>query len=144
MTITQTLRVQELCESRGGRPGFPSLISLRFLWTQSNTSTNQHKHNVQRHSVTYICRSSVLTALFSCYMAEATWNCCRLDASSACTIQPCTSLQCHFISSHIRRVHVCLAVTYHMHFWHTDRDGLRATAVTRGRNRYRYKSQLRI
>ena len=27
------LRAQELCESRGGRPGLPSLISLRFLWT---------------------------------------------------------------------------------------------------------------
>ena len=26
-------RVQELCESRGGRPGLPSLINLRFLWT---------------------------------------------------------------------------------------------------------------
>ena len=26
-------RAQELCESRGGGPGFPSLISLRFLWT---------------------------------------------------------------------------------------------------------------
>ena len=26
-------RVQELCESRGGRPGLPSLISLRFLRT---------------------------------------------------------------------------------------------------------------
>ena len=28
----EQLRVQELCESRGGRPGLPSLISLRFLW----------------------------------------------------------------------------------------------------------------
>ena len=28
-----TLRAQELCESRSGRPGLPSLISLRFLWT---------------------------------------------------------------------------------------------------------------
>ena len=27
------LRVQDLCESRGGRPGLPSLINLRFLWT---------------------------------------------------------------------------------------------------------------
>ena len=27
------VRAQELCESRGGRPGLPSLISLRFLWT---------------------------------------------------------------------------------------------------------------
>ena len=26
-------RGQELCESRGGRPGLPSLINLRFLWT---------------------------------------------------------------------------------------------------------------
>ena len=31
------LRAQELCESRDGRPGLPSLISLRFLWTKSNT-----------------------------------------------------------------------------------------------------------
>ena len=28
-------RVQGLCESRGGRPGLRSLISLRFLWTQN-------------------------------------------------------------------------------------------------------------
>ena len=34
------LRAQELCESRGGRPGLPSLISLRFLWTLSNTELN--------------------------------------------------------------------------------------------------------
>ena len=26
-------RAQELCESRGGRPGLPTLINLRFLWT---------------------------------------------------------------------------------------------------------------
>ena len=26
-------RAQEQCESRGGRPGLPSLTSLRFLWT---------------------------------------------------------------------------------------------------------------
>ena len=28
-----TIRAQELCESRGGHPGLPSLISLQFLWT---------------------------------------------------------------------------------------------------------------
>ena len=39
-TVTIRIRVQELCESRGGRPGLPSLISLRFMWTLSNTSTN--------------------------------------------------------------------------------------------------------
>ena len=26
-------RAQQLCESRGGRPGLPSLINQRFLWT---------------------------------------------------------------------------------------------------------------
>ena len=34
---TPSSGAQDLCESRGGRPGFPSLISLRFLWTYSNT-----------------------------------------------------------------------------------------------------------
>ena len=33
-------RAQELCESRDGRPGLLSLIRLRFLWTESNTSTS--------------------------------------------------------------------------------------------------------
>ena len=33
-------------------------------------------------------------------MAGVTWNCCRLGARTVYTIQPCTSLQCHFIQSH--------------------------------------------
>ena len=57
-----------------------------------------------------ICRSGVLTALFGCYMADTTWNRCRLGSRSVYTMQPCTSLQCHFIRSRIPRVHVCLAV----------------------------------
>ena len=36
---TGVCRTQELGESRDGRPGLPSLIRLRFLWTQSNTLT---------------------------------------------------------------------------------------------------------
>ena len=47
-------------------------------------------------------------------------------------IQSCTSLQCHSIGSYICRMHVCLAVTCHLHVWQNDRDLLRATAVTRG------------
>ena len=40
-------RSQELCESRGGRPGLPSLMNLRFLWVYSNTSTNLYRlHSV--------------------------------------------------------------------------------------------------
>ena len=43
----------------------------------------------------------------------------------------------------IRKVYACLAVTCHLHFWQNDRDLLRATAVTRGWNGYRNKSQHR-
>ena len=40
-------------------------------------------------------------------------------------------------------MYACLAVTWHLHFWQNDRDFLRATAVTRGWNGYRNKSQHR-
>ena len=43
----------------------------------------------------------------------------------------------------IRKVHACLAVTCHLHFWQNDRGLLRATAVTLGWNGYRKKSQHR-
>ena len=84
-----------------------------------------------------------VTALFGCSMAGATWNCCRLGTSSVYTIHTCTSLQCHFIRSHIGRVHVCLVVTSHLHFWQNDRDILRATAAARRWNGSRNKSQHR-
>ena len=48
-----------------------------------------------------------------------------------------------FSKIHIRKVYACLAVTCHLHFWQNDRDFLRATAVTRGWNGYRNKSQHR-
>ena len=74
-------------------------------------------------------------------MAGATWNCRRLGARSVCTRQPCTSLRCHFWQSHICRVHVSLAVTSYLHFWHNDRDLLRATQATRGWNGYWNESE---
>ena len=43
-------RAQELCESRGGRLGLPSLISLRFLWTKSNTHPSQSQFFLSRFS----------------------------------------------------------------------------------------------
>ena len=49
----------------------------------------------------------------------------------------------HFKQSHIHKVYVCLDVTCHLHFWQNDRGLLRATAVTRGWNGYRNKSQHR-
>ena len=45
---------------------------------------------------------------------------------------PRTSLQCHFMHNHIHMVHVCLAVTCHLHFWQNDWDLLHATAVIQG------------
>ena len=77
---------------------------------------------------------------YSAGMAGATWNCSRLGASSVYTIH---HAPCHFMQSHIRKVYACLAVTCHLHFWQNDRDLLRATAVTRGWNGYRNKSQHR-
>ena len=50
----------------------------------------------------------VLTALFGCYMAYATWNCCHIGTCSVHTVQPCTSLQCNFIWSHM---HMCICVS---------------------------------
>ena len=41
---------------------------------------------------------------------------------------------------YVCKVHVCLAVTCHLHFWQNDRELLRATAVTRGWNGYRNES----
>ena len=37
------------------------------------------------------------------------------------------------------RVYVCLSITRHPHFWQNDRDLLRATAITRGRNGHRIR-----
>ena len=37
MSLVCGIRAQELRESRGGRPGLPSLINLRFLWTLQPT-----------------------------------------------------------------------------------------------------------
>ena len=64
-----------------------------------------------------IHRSRILTALGCC-----TWNSCRLGASSVYTIQPCTSLQCHFFQSHIGRVHACVAVTCQLYLGQNDRN----------------------
>ena len=38
----------------------------------------------------------------------------------------------HFMQNHIRKVHACLPVTCHLHFWQNDRYLLRAIAVTLG------------
>ena len=56
---------------------------------------------------------------------------------------PYNHAPCHFMQSHIRKVHVCPAVTSHLHFRQNDRGLLHATVVTRGWNGYQNKSQHR-
>ena len=66
-----------------------------------------------------------------------------VSAHVLCT--PYNHAPCHFMQSQIRKVYACLAtVTCHLHFWQNDRDLLRATAVTRGRNGYRNKRAQKV
>ena len=55
-----------------------------------------------------------------------------ISACSVYTIQPCI-MSCHFMLSHIHRVHACLAVTCHLTFGRMTRK-FYVTAVTRGWN----------
>ena len=91
------------------------------------------------HIFEYPYTGGVLT-LQHCWL----WHgCCCFGAHSVSTIQPCTSLQCHSTPSQVHRVHVCLAVICHLHFWQNDRHLLYATVVTLGWNEYRNKCQHR-
>ena len=69
------------------------------------------------------------------------WCHMKLQPSRCVLCTPYNHAPCHFMQSHIRKVYACLAVTCHLHFWRNDRGLLRATAVTRGWNGYRNKSQ---
>ena len=84
-----------------------------------------------------IHQSGVLTALAWLLPHETA----TILAQILCT--PYNYAPCHFVQSHMRKVHACLAATCHLHFWSNDWDFLRATAVTGGWNGYRIKSQHR-
>ena len=83
---------------------------------------------------------------WQCYLVVA-WLVPRENAAGSahvlCTPYSHATLYSVTSFSHICRVHACLAVTFHLHFWQNDRDLLRLTAVTRGWNEYRNKSQRR-
>ena len=87
-----------------------------------------------------IHRSGVLTALAWLVPQESA---ARESQSQRVLCTPYNHAPCHFMQSHIRKVHACLAVTCHLRFWQNDRGLLRATAVTRGWNGYQNKSQHR-
>ena len=71
------------------------------------------------------------------------WCHVKLPLSRRVLCTPYNHAPCHFMQSHINKVHVCLSVTCHLHFQQNDRDILRATTVTRGWNGYRNASQHR-
>ena len=82
-------------------------------------------------------RSGVLTALAWLVPHETA------SVSAQVLYIPYNHAPCHFMQNHIRKAYACSAVTCHLHFWQNDRILLRATAVTRGWNGYRNKSQHR-
>ena len=70
---------QELCESRGGRPGLPSLIYLRFLWT----STTDPILSVASLDVLEATRHLCLKTLY----CLATISCSKLFQSMAVLVK---------------------------------------------------------
>ena len=74
------------------------------------------------------------------------WCHMKLLPSLCILCTPYNHAPCHFMQVHIYifvcvcKVHACLAVTCHLHFWQNDRDLLRATVVTQVWNGYRNKS----
>ena len=87
-----------------------------------------------------IHRSGVLTALAWLVPQESA---ARESQSRRVLCTPYNHAPCHFMQSHIRKVYACLAVTCHLRFLQNERGLLRATAVTRGWNGHRNKSQHR-
>ena len=69
------------------------------------------------------------------------WCHMKLLPSHRVLCTPYNHAPCHFMQSHVRKVHAYLAVT--CHFGQNDRGLLRATAVTLGWNGYQNKSQHR-
>ena len=132
--------LEEFCLKMRSERFTMATIALFFLLLPSSIMQLSMYDSAALHIAFWIL-TEVATALFSCYMAGATWNCCRLGASSVYTIKPCTRLQCHFTGSHICRMHVCLDVTCHMYLWLNDWDLLRVFALTLGWNGYENKSQ---
>ena len=86
-----------------------------------------------------VCWSGVFTAQFSCYMAGALWNCCRLGACSVYTIQPCATV--YSVTSCKATLIGCMCLAVTCTFGRMTVSFLCATAVTWGWFRDWNKSQ---
>ena len=72
------------------------------------------------------------------------WCHMKLLPSQHILCTPYNHAPCHFMQSHIHKVHTCLAVTCHLHFWQNDWALLRATVVTQGWNGYWNKTAQKV
>ena len=82
------------------------------------------QHILVPTKMVYLQCSLAITWLVPCGTAA-------ILACSVYTSQPCT-MSPHFMQCHIHKVHACLAVTCHLHFWQNDQEFLHATAITQG------------
>ena len=124
---------------------------ITFIWRYSLLSSRltallSHVILNERLSSLMALFSTPIKVLYLQRYLVVTWLVPREAAAALAHVlcTPCTSLQCHFMQSHILRVHVCSAVTCHLHFWQNDREYFHSTAVTQGWNGYRNNSQHRI
>ena len=85
--------------------------------------------------------SGVFTPLPCCYMAGATWNCCR---HVLCTLQNHAPVYSVILFEAIYVGCMCVSAgTRHLHFWQNGRGVLCVTAITRRWNGYRTRSKHR-
>ena len=121
----------------------------RFYIVPFSALEQTHRTCVERDStwLTVAFYSVFWTAIKMVYLQRClivTWLVPRKTvAITARFVYPILCAPWHFIQSHIHRVHACLAVTCHLHFWQNGRDLLHATVVTRRWNGYRNMSQHR-
>ena len=150
LNIWGKIRKKEICYHDVARRGWNISISLvRWGWLLlystilCSRADSLHSHVILHEWLAYfIVRFLISTEVVHLQHWHG-WCHMNLLPSRRVLCTPYNHTPCHFMQSHIHKVYACLAVTGHLHFWQDDRDLLRATAVTRGWNGYRNRSQHR-
>ena len=104
---------------KGTRRLTMATIALFSASEQTHSSSQSYVTGwvtVSLHTAFSMSTEVVPAPLVVTWLVPRDWNYCRLGASSVHTIKLCTSLQGHFIRSHVRRVYVCLAVSCQSNF----------------------------
>ena len=91
--------------------------SLLYNTTLRSQADSLHSHAILHEWLTFysvFLNIQLKWCTYSTDMAGASWNCCCLGAFHV------HHTTCHFMQSHICKVHLCLAVTCQLHFWQND------------------------